>query len=141
MIIRKKPIFSIMIMQTEKNRKGKRWQSVIVSLFLAVLFSLIIAFLAFSNWKIIQKRTELNAKIKQLKEEIYILGEKNQQLKEQISQSLDQTHIEEVARERLSLKKPGEEVMVVLPPPEEQSAPPKDVEKGFLQKILEKLGF
>ncbi len=126
----------------KKNKRGEKLRTILFSLFLGVVFFLITGFLIFSNWKIGQRREEFIKQIKQLEEEIRVLEEKNKELKADISHSLDADYIEEVARERLSLKKPGEEMVVVLPPPQPNQKLPEEKEtSSFLQKLLKLLGF
>jgi len=74
-----------------------------------------------------QKRAVLNSRIEQLKEEIREAEAKKQQLQAQLNQSSDEAHLEKEAREKLNLKKPGEEVVAVLPFTEENK--PKQTEK------------
>jgi len=57
-----------------------------------------------------------------------------------ISQGQSETFLEEQAREKLGLKKPGEEVVTVLPP-KETTQNTTQQNKSLWQKILQKLGF
>jgi len=116
-------------------------QTILFSVFLILLFFLAIGFLIISNWRINQRRSGLTSQVRNLQEEIQVLEKKNQELKSGISQTSSQSYLEEVARESLGLKKPGEEVVVVLPPPEEGKEVREEEEKGILERILEKLKF
>jgi len=78
-----------------------------------MLFILVIGFLFTTNWKIKQRREELSARIATLKQEVALLEQKNQEIKERISQSESEEYLEEVARDQLGLKASGEEVVVV----------------------------
>lgn len=82
-------------------------------MFFVLLFIFVIGFLFITNWKIKQRRVELTNRIETLKQEVAILEEKNQEIKERISQSGKEEYLEEVARDQLGLKAPGEEVLVV----------------------------
>lgn len=115
-------------------------QTILFSALLILLFFLAIGFLTISNWRINQRRSGLISQIRNLQEEIQVLEEKNQELKAGISQISSQSYLEKVARESLGLKKPGEEVTVVLPPPEEEKEV-KEEEKGIWERFLEKLKF
>jgi cell division protein FtsB len=123
-----------MIAKNEKNRKvgGRKW------FFLVVLIIFVSSiFLAVSNWKIIQKRNELKVRIDALKAEINILEEKNAELKEDITQGRGDEYAEKIARESLSMKKPGEEVLVVkMASNTEREVEPVE-EKSFWEKILD----
>jgi len=73
----------------------------------------LIVFLSITNWKINQRRSELRTMLDQLKAQVQALEEKNKQLKENISYVQSQDYLEQVAREQLDMKKPGEEVVVI----------------------------
>ena len=123
----------------KKIKKESSYKTIFFSVIAIILILFFIGFLIFSNWRIHQRRAELTSQIEELEKEIEGLEKRNQELKAGISQLSDESYLEEAAREKLGLKKPGEEVVVVLPPPEtEEEAPPK---KGIWQKILEILGF
>ena len=104
-----------------KFRKSKKnpYQTLFFSIFLGLLFSVMVGFLVFSNWKITQRRAELTTKIEALKKEIQILEEKNQQLRAGILQIEKESYWEEKIRQE-GYKKPGEEQVVVLPPEEKE---------------------
>ena len=87
-----------------------------------------------------QKRADIVSQINDMGKQIGDLDKKNQELKVGISQFSDEKYLEESAREKLGLKKPGEEVVVVLPPPETKKEIPAE-KKSFWQAFLEKLGF
>ena len=97
----------------KKRKKGSKIKRIFLSMFFVVLFVLIIGFLVITNMKIKQRREELSTRIATLKQEVALLEEKNQEIKERISQSESEEYLEEVARDQLSLKAPGEEVVVV----------------------------
>ena len=74
---------------------------------------LVIGFLITTNIKISRRRAELTNRIETLKQEIGILEGKKEELKEKISQAGSEEYLEEVARDQLDMKAPGEEVVVV----------------------------
>ena len=102
---------------------------------LGILFFAIIGFLAFSNFRINKKKIELQSQADSLKKEIQILEEKREQLRAGILEGESETFLEKEARDRLGLKKPGEEVVAVLPPKETQGTSTQE-NKTFWQKIL-----
>jgi len=130
-----------MIQKTKKFKKRKRrfLNTLFFSLGIILLFVLTVGFLVFSNWKITKKREKLTAQINELKQEIQVLEKKNKQLKSEISQTSSPSHLEEVARSKLGLKKPGEKTVVVLPPKEKEEV--KKEKESLWQRILSKLGF
>ena len=101
-----------MLSKSRKNKKRSR-REIIFPIFMAILVVLGIAFLVFSNLKINQRRKNLLSQIVKLEEEIKTQEKKNAELKAGVSQVLDQNYLEQEAREKLGLKKPGEEVVSV----------------------------
>lgn len=95
--------------------KKERHQSIFFSVVLGVLIFVVVGFLVVSNFKMGQKRTELNSRIENLRKEIQILEEKHETLQAQISETSKEYYLEKEARERFNLKKPGEEVVTILP--------------------------
>ena len=104
-----------MVAKFRKNKRsfGGSW---FFPVFLAALLLVIIGFLAVSNFKIIQKRSELNEQEEYLREQLRILEERNDLLQAQVSDSADEDYLETEARERFNLRKPGESVVTILPP-------------------------
>ena len=102
---------------------------------LGILFFAIIGFLAVSNFRINKKKIELQSQADSLKKEIQILEEKKEQLRAGILEGESESYLEKEARDRLGLKKPGEEVVAVLPPKETQGTSTQE-NKTFWQKIL-----
>jgi len=101
-----------MIAKSRKNKKGS-YQEVVFSFFLVVLIILGTAFLIISNSKINKRRQELISQINKLEAEIKEKEKQNAELKAGVSQISDQNYLEQEAREKLGLKKPGEEVVSV----------------------------
>jgi len=124
-----------------KKKKNKRevFQAVFFGIFLAALTMGFIAFFVVSDFRITQRRKDLQGQIEKLQEEIRTTEEKNAKLTEGIFQTGKDVYWEEKIREQ-GYKKPGEEQVVVLPPQNSSTTPPKEQE-SFWQKILEKLKF
>ena len=124
-------------MITKKSKKKKSLQTIFFTI-LFCFFGLSLAILLIvSNSRIQQRRKELISQIEILKKEIQQLEERNVQLKSSISQSLTQDFLEKEARERLGLKKPGEEVVVIKKIQSEEEAKELEEEKTLWQKFLE----
>lgn len=138
-----------MITKTKYYKKGRSWQKIIFYSFLAILSLAIVGYLTFLNLKMNKKRQLLLSQISALEKEIQILEQKNRKLKDDISKIESESFLEKEARERLGLKKPGEEVVVVLPSKENK----KEIQatsssswqkfqtrtRDFFQEILKKL--
>lgn len=126
-----------MIKKKYKKKRGKSIQNILLPLFLGFLFLIIIVSLTVSNWKMNKRRSGLDKRIEQLKQEIQILGERNEQLKAGVSQTFQSDHTEKILREKGLYKKEGESMVVILPPEEEEEV--KEEEKSIWEKILGKL--
>ena len=129
--------------RTRNRRKNKAKQ---ISLFFYILISflvlLITGFLIFTNVNIARRRAELTERAEELRKEIQILEQKNQELQAKIARVGEPDFLEEKAREKLGLKKPGEEVVVILPIKEEvEELVEVEEEKNFWQKIWNWFGF
>ena len=123
-----------MIAKFRKKKKLSSWKNIFFSISFGVLFLLVIGFLIVTNSKINQRRTQLTTRITNLKEEIEILEQKNQELKENIFQAGGKEYLEEVARDRLGLKAPKEEVVVITGEKEEEEEV-KEEEKTWWEKF------
>ena len=125
-----------MIAKFRKKKKRSSWKSIFFSMFFALLFIFVIGFLFITNWKIKQRRVELTNRIETLKQEVAILEEKNEEIKERISESGKEEYLEEVARDQLSLKAPGEEVLVVEKESSSaEASEDKEEEKSWWEKF------
>ena len=113
-----------MITNLRKSKKAtsKGGFFLIFFFFLAILT---FGFLVLTNWKIAQKRAELQKKIEALKKEIEALEEKNASLRAGISQ----IESEEYQTERLYKEgyfEQGANPVVVLPPEEKEEKASKE---------------
>jgi len=124
-------------MIAKKQKKKKSFQEIFLSV-LFVFFTLaIIGLLAVSNFKIRERRKELLSQIETLEKEIQNVEKKNQELKAGISESQTEDYLEKEAREKLGLKKPGEEVVAIKKIQSEEKQKEQKEEKSLWQKILE----
>ena len=120
----------------KKRKKKKSFREIFTPILFGLIFLAFIVFLGVSSFKISQRRNILISQIEILQKEIQILEEKNKNLKSEISQSQSESFLEKEARERLGLKKPGEEVVAIKKIEGEE--PEKiEEEKSFWQKVLE----
>ena len=126
-----------MIAKVKQFKKKDRVRSIISSIFFLVLILAGVAFLAVSNLRISKRRQDLLSQIAKLEEEIKIQEKKNEELKAGISQVSNQDYLEEEARERLGLKKPGEEVVAISNIEIQEQETETGKEKSLWQKILE----
>jgi len=124
-----------MVAKFRKKRKRKSSRNIFFSILLGVLLLLFIGFLVVTNLKISRRRAELTAKIAVLKEEIQILEQKKEELKENISQAGSEEYLERVAREELGLKASGEEVVVIIRAEEGDKEGAEGEKKGWWEKI------
>lgn len=122
-----------MVANSNKNKK----ESLFFSILLGVLVFIVIGFLIVSNWRINQRRTELNSQLQSLQQELQDLESEKAQLESGLLKISEESNLEEEARERFNLKKEGEEVVAVLPAEEED----QKEERGFWQKIWDRIKF
>lgn len=126
-----------MITKDKKIKKSSAHDKFLPVL-LGCLILIIVGFLVYSDLKINRRRAELNVQLSTLQQELQELEAKRQELQSQVSQSESQEYLEKEARETFNLKKPGEEVVAVLPPGNEQKSAQ---EESFWQKIIDKIKF
>ena len=126
-----------MIAEPRKIKKRGSFRTLLFSVFLIAFILGISVFLISSNIGVGQKKSQLFEKLKSLEKEIQKIQEKNKELKQQSSESSQESFIEKEARERLNLKKPGENVVVILPPKEEKQEIKE--QKSLWQRILDML--
>lgn len=122
-----------------KPIKKRSWQDTFFMVFFGFLIITVIGFLTVANFRISQKRSVMSSQIEKLKAEIKEAEEKKLQFEVNLNESLSEDFLEKSAREKLNLKKPGEEVVAVLPAEEEKEEEP--IKQNFWSKLLEKLKF
>jgi cell division protein FtsB len=127
-------------MLAKKGKNKKTIKTLFFSAVFILLFLAVAGFLVFSNWKVNQKRSELNAKIISLKKEIQEMEDKKTQLEDALQQTQSSDYAEKVAREDLNMKKQDEDVVAVKQSTgtAETAAP---AEKSFWKKIIDKFNF
>jgi len=111
-----------MLAKNKKIKKGGNFKNIFFSILIGVFLLAMVGFLVVSNLKINQKRAELIDKIEEIKKEIRLLEERNEQLKAGILQTESDAYWEARLYEQ-GYKKPGEEAVVVLPPEDGQAVP------------------
>ena len=100
-----------MVSKFKRNKKGLK--NKIFSGFFVVLILFVVGFIIYTNWKINRRRQELIDRVSVLRGEVQELEQKNRELKEKKDKAGSEDYLEQVARDQLDLKKPGEEVVVV----------------------------
>ena len=128
-----------MVSKFKKNKKGGRFLNLFFSCLMGALFLSAIAFLIYTDIKINKKRGEFVSKIESLKTEISGLEEKNSVLRQKTSEAGAKEYLEEVAREQLGLKKPGEEVVVIKEETAEENKITEE-KKGWWEWLKDILG-
>jgi len=123
-----------------KKLKKRSWPVVVFSIFLVFLAIGLIGFLATTNWKIGQKRAELQERREALEKEIQLLEEQIANLQAGISQTeTDDYQTQKLYEEGYF---PTGSVPIVVLPPEEGVTEKEEIteEKNPWQKFLEILG-
>jgi len=118
--------------------KRTRFKKKVFLIILGLGLTGFLIFLIFSNYKINQKRIQLQLEIKSLKEEVQDLERKNKELKAEIFETQTEDYLEKKTRENLGLRKPQEGVVVVSLPKENKKENNKEKE-SFWQKLLESI--
>jgi len=135
-----------MIAKKKKIKKDFKFQNVFFPVLVGIFLFAVIGFFIVSNLRINRERGELMDKISDLKKDIVLLEERNNQLKMGIAQTESDAYWEEKLREQ-GYKKPGEEAIVVIPPTDNNNSDSQNSSsileslKGFWQSFLEKTGF
>ena len=122
-----------MIADFKKNKNTTLKRFLLVTggiLMLSFLILLVVA-----NVRIYQKREKFISQIEKLKNKIQNMQNKNSDLKKGISQINNDEYIEKIAREELSLQKPGEKVISFIKEPSQQNEDSQG-QKNFLQNWL-----
>lgn len=123
----------IEMMISKKTRFGKKRASAAEKIFLSLVFLLVfgglLGFLIFQNAKIYQKRVQLESRLEDLRTEAQELTKKRDELQAGIVQTQTQEYQEKILREQGLYKKPGEEVVTILPPEEVKQEEPKEEKK------------
>ena len=134
-------ITNIKNIRKSSKRGKKRTRKTASLIFLGVLVFSLAIFLFISNWRISQRRTKLYSQIELLERQIQHLIEENIRIEEEIAFTEEEDFLARIAREGLGLKKPGEQVIIVLPPEEIEPKEQEQVEKSFWQRALDWLKF
>lgn len=136
-----------MISKIRKFKKSSRERpslslKTIFYFFFTGLALTVIYFLIISNFRMSQKRSALELKIKDLGQQIQDIKNRNKGLKAGLFQDKKEEHLEEIAREKLNLQKQGEKVVVIQKIESKEDKKEGDMKgKNFWKKIWEKLKF
>lgn len=96
-----------------------------------IFIVLLVGYLFFAVGRVIYQSYQVNGEIENLKKEIENLREQNNQYREKILYYQSPSYRERIARERMGLQKPGEEVIVILP----EEKPKEDEEKKMTDNL------
>ena len=118
-----------------KRKNKKNYSFPFFTIISGFLILLVVGFLIFTNINVALKKVELTERTEELRKEVQTLEQKRQELQAKIARAEDPDFLEERFREELGLKKPGEEVVVIVSSPEKEVEEPVKEEKTFWQKI------
>ena len=102
-----------MVAKRSKKRKKRSLKNILFYIFFGCSSLLVVGFLIVTNWNIHKKRTELAKKIEVLEVEVKKAEGRNKDLKESAIYVETEDYLEEVARDQLDMRKPGEEVVAI----------------------------
>ena len=119
----------------KRIRKESPYQTIFFSILIGIITFGLIGFLVISNWKINQRRAELQSRIESFKKEIQISEEKIAALRAGITQTESEDYWKEKLYQQGYVEK-GEKQVVVLPPKgsEEEKT---EQERTLWQKFLD----
>ncbi len=106
-------------LRLRKRKIGKLRDTVFLTMLLVIGLGLGF-FLVFNNIRIYQKRVELQKRAEELQGQIASLEGRKSELESAIQIGTSQEYQEKVLREQGLYKKPGEEVVTILPPEQVQ---------------------
>ncbi len=109
----------------------KKNQNILTSLFISLLLFSVVIFLFMSNFRLYQKRADVSSILHQLEEKTQELEEEKEQIEQQIKEVGSEDFLEKIAREKLNLIKPGEQVVVVKIETEEEEEEEIEEESSF----------
>lgn len=94
------------------NKKGKRefFNEKLLFKTVGIIFLIVILLLILADFKIYQKKKELNSQISAFKKQIESIEKSSQNLKNEIANSDNKDYLEKLAYEQLGQAKPGEKV-------------------------------
>ncbi|MFW6280470.1 MAG: FtsB family cell division protein [Halanaerobium sp.] len=104
----------------------KQRKDFLLNPFIIAIVAVIVIFALFNFWQNIQKMERLENRIESVKEEIKKTEAENSELEEQLENTNDPEYIEEVAREKLGLVKPGEMLLVPVEEDTDEEAEDKE---------------
>jgi len=134
-----------MVTNSDQSEKRKRW---LFGSLLTVVILALLCLLSYSNWQMFQRRREIKTELKQLNRKVEALQREKEAIQASLNQGNDQI-VEEIAREQLNLKKPGEKVIDIKKPEQlEQQQRQKewwrewlDQSSSFVEKTWKKVQF
>lgn len=103
--------------------------------FLALLF-IIFVFFSISTLRIYFQSKQISLERKEKESALRIEKEKNKELEQKISKFQTERGIEKILREKFQIKKPGEEVVIILNQEISQNETDGQNNKNFWRKIL-----
>ncbi len=108
-------------MVSKKYQRKKESREDIIAIFLILVLNVaVICMLLVGNMRLYSRSADLKKKFIDLGKELSLLESKNQELENLFMQASQKDHLEKIIREKGLYKKPGEEVVVIVPPPKPQ---------------------
>ncbi|OQX00885.1 hypothetical protein BWK69_00585 [Candidatus Parcubacteria bacterium A4] len=121
-----------MIAEKRNRQKTPYWKTLLSSLMVVAIVMAVIIYLTFSIINIKKERAGMGVELDYLKDQLESADQKNEGLKMGISKKGTEEYWEGKAREQ-GYKKPGEEVVIVVPPEDN-----KKIESGESENIWQK---
>ncbi|MFH0739996.1 MAG: septum formation initiator family protein [bacterium] len=93
------------------TKATKITQIVFTKFFFAILLVIIAGFLAFGNYRLMKAKNKIYLKLQETRADLEKISKEKVSTQAKISQGQSYDYLEEVAREELNFKKPGEQVV------------------------------
>ena len=100
----------------KRKKENSAFQNILVAAVFLFIFGGGIGFMSYQNIKINQKRGELEGKLQFLQAQAGQLSARKTELERQIGETQSEEYQEKILRAQGLYKKPGEEVVTILPP-------------------------
>lgn len=126
-----------MIAKRQRQKKRRINEDTVFQVLFFGIILLFIGFLVVSNYRVSKRKTELAEEIEAIKEEIWILEQRRQNLEAGISETQKESYWEEKVRGQGYVKE-GEEQVIVIGPEEEENDKTESNQisfSGLLEKI------
>lgn len=117
-------------------QQKRRWRQIISSNIVLALLAAVVVWLSAHTVGIWRQREAVRREAERLEEQVQKIRAEREQLQAQLSEINDPEVLEYEARSRLNIKKPGEEVLIIVEDEVQNKQVDQDSERGFFDTLL-----